>query len=587
MSGKLSALKLAFVFGLLGATSGLLLILLSGMGDAALQASGASGLQKCILSYAWLFGGALFVISMGIAAGIVVADKAVAKAMQQPVNALLSEAVALGAGRSETLSDNSVDPVAALDLAVKIVGLRKAEGVALLAKIAGLESDVAKAQARIPEVREQAEESRRSGLLSASRTLGKSIEGIHGASENLMALSRNARGGAQEQQNLVGRVASVMDEFNSAVRQMSARSSDAVLQAQQAQDKARSGAQVVEQTVEAIRQVERKAEDLAAVVRDLGSQAMAVEKIMEVISDIADQTNLLALNAAIEAARAGDAGRGFAVVADEVRKLAEKTMGATREVAQRIEGIQKGVERTGQDMRETAEKVDQAVNLAQTSGASLVEIVDLAGHTARHIDGIASDVNRQADMSAQISTIVSKVSEISESSHEGAQNSMDAVDGLLERVVALESMNSVFQLIGDGGVQKLVETMACSPAVASMSRETVEKAMGEALRANPAIELLYATDRSGRQFISNMGRSGIGIKADTSAVGKDWSGRPWFKQPMALGGTVVSDVYVSSATGENCITVSTPIYGDDHVMQGLLAADINLGKALQNGSRTC
>ncbi|MDP3427140.1 MAG: methyl-accepting chemotaxis protein, partial [Humidesulfovibrio sp.] len=103
----------------------------------------------------------------------------------------------------------------------------------------------------------------------------------------------------------------------------------AVVQAQSARDRALSGAKVVDETVEAIRQVERKAEDLAEVVRNLGSQARDVERIMEVISDIADQTNLLALNAAIEAARAGDAGRGFAVVADEVRKLAEKTMNAT------------------------------------------------------------------------------------------------------------------------------------------------------------------------------------------------------------------------------------------------------------------
>ena len=140
MTGKLSALKLAIIFGLLGAISGLLLILLSGMGDATLQAAGVTDLQKCILGYAWLLGGALLVISMGIAAGIVVADKTAAKAMQQPVNALLSEAVALGAGRSETLSDNSVDPVAALDLAVKIVGQRKAEGVAFV-DITGISRD--------------------------------------------------------------------------------------------------------------------------------------------------------------------------------------------------------------------------------------------------------------------------------------------------------------------------------------------------------------------------------------------------------------------------------------------------------------
>jgi len=358
-----------------------------------------------------------------------------------------------------------------------------------------------------------------------------------------------------------------------------------VVQAQAARDRALGGAKVVDETVEAIRLVERKAEDLAEVVRDLGSQARDVERIMEVISDIADQTNLLALNAAIEAARAGDAGRGFAVVADEVRKLAEKTMNATRDVANHIKGIQSGVGRTGQDMAETSRRVDQAVTLAQSSGDALREIVELAGNSTTHIHDIAEDTRRQAEIGERISRIVRQVSGISESSFEGAQNASLAVDGLLERVVELESMNAVFQLIGGGSIQKIVEDMAGLATVRAMRRDGQEQAMRETLKRNPSFELLYITDANGRQTVANVGRGPGGISADGAAVGKDWSARPWFRQPLAMRGTVVSEVYVSSATGDNCITVSTPIMTQEGAVAGVLAADINLGKASSAPSR--
>jgi methyl-accepting chemotaxis protein len=457
----------------------------------------------------------------------------------------------------------------------------------LLEKLESGTKAVSEARAEAEAVRERAEVSRRDGLLSASKTLGVAIGGIHCSCEELRASSEASGSGAQQQQRLMQDAASSMDRLDDAVRQMLARATSAVDQAQLAQDKARNGSITVDETVSAIRDVENKAQDLASVVRDLGRQALAVEKIMEVISDIADQTNLLALNAAIEAARAGDAGRGFAVVADEVRKLAEKTMDATREVAQRTLGIQQGVERTERDMEETSSRMNNAVGLAQHSGASLREIVELAGETAQHIRDMAAAASEQAGTSGHINDIVRQVKDISEQSYAAAQDAEGSVAGLLGRVVELESMNAVFQLIGSGSVQGIVEELVGDSRVRTMRRPEQESAMRQALSQHLSLELLYLTDAKGRQIVSNLRRGRDGISSDASAYGRDWSSRAWYRQPVESGGIAVSEVYVSSATGENCITVSAPILTQAGELAGVLGVDVNLGRATAERAAIC
>ncbi len=79
------------------------------------------------------------------------------------------------------------------------------------------------------------------------------------------------------------------------------------------------------------------------VVQRLRDSSGAIEKVVELIQDLADQTNLLALNATIEAARAGDAGRGFAVVAGEVKGLARQTGNAIKNIEDSVNEIREFV----------------------------------------------------------------------------------------------------------------------------------------------------------------------------------------------------------------------------------------------------
>jgi len=196
----------------------------------------------------------------------------------------------------------------------------------------------------------------------------------------------------------------------------------------------------VDRVIRGIGELHRQARGLQEDMGALGAQARGIGSVLGVISDIADQTNLLALNAAIEAARAGDAGRGFAVVADEVRKLAEKTMSATKQVAEAVSGIQAGTRKNVDNSTRSVEIIESVTALASRSGESLAEIVRLIDQTSDQVRTIATASEEQSATTEQINRAVEEVSGIAMSTSEAMGHCSNAVETLLDQTRNLNDL---------------------------------------------------------------------------------------------------------------------------------------------------
>ena len=377
---------------------------------------------------------------------------------------------------------------------------------------------------------------------------------------------------ASERDGATADSVSVMVDATVAVAKSAEQAASA---AEEARRRAAEGASVVDDSVAAIGRVSTLAAALKSNMADLGRQAESIGEVMTVISDIADQTNLLALNAAIEAARAGEAGRGFAVVADEVRKLAEKTMTATAEVGKVIQAIQSGTFENIRHMDQAASAVDDATALAGQSRAALGQIVTLSGDASAQVVSIAKASDEQVAASERIQAAIERIRDLSGRTTDGMVRSAATIEALGGEIEELIKLNGVFKLIGQGAAQDAVETLAGAPEMASLDRSGMERLMRGALAQNTFLELLYATDAHGVQVTENIAPAHFHAASRASMIGKNWSTRPWFTGVVTNQDTSISPIYMSEASNEYCLTISTPIRIDDRIV-GVLGADIKV-----------
>ena len=141
------------------------------------------------------------------------------------------------------------------------------------------------------------------------------------------------------------------------------------------------------------RAASERANSAAESMQSVSTASEEIGSFLSIITEIADKTKLLAVNAAIEAARAGDAGKGFTVVADEVRQLAEGTENGARDVALKVEEIQRAVG----GLQRTIESVQKSFHQVLTASDHIVTAVHQQNSASRDMSDRMRIVNAGLD----------------------------------------------------------------------------------------------------------------------------------------------------------------------------------------------
>ncbi|MCL4485598.1 MAG: methyl-accepting chemotaxis protein [Nitrospirae bacterium] len=265
-----------------------------------------------------------------------------------------------------------------------------------------------------------------------SRNMIVSLESIRGKSTTQMQQIETAKTAVDE----LGRSLADVAQVTRAVSEISARASQ----------EANTGGETVSNMVRELSRIEKVISDAGEKILDLGKRSDQISQIVNIINEIAEQTNLLALNAAIEAARAGEQGRGFAVVADEVRKLAERTTRSTREISETISQLQGLTEQSVKVMDRGSKEMKLLIGETEKTAEVFTRIVASSSDVSRRVNQIAETTGQQTQAIARVEKVVDQTARDARETVENVSGAVLAGEGLQKQMEELNDYLSRFKV---------------------------------------------------------------------------------------------------------------------------------------------
>ena len=281
------------------------------------------------------------------------------------------------------------------------------------------------------------------------QSVAQGADTLSAATTEMSTRSVQTAGNAHTQSSKTNQIAAATQEMTATIGEISHNAENAANASRQSAETANQGGAVMQAAAVTMEKIAAATSTVSERMTSLAHRSEEIGKVVNVIQEISEQTNLLALNAAIEAARAGEHGRGFAVVAGEVRRLAERTKGATEEIAGTIRSIQEETRETLQVMQDSRAAVGSGLEETARARKSLEAIIESSREVEHQIHLIATAATEQTSAAGEISESVGKISQLSEENALGAEEAVEALKSLASLASDLDGMIRQFRLEGD------------------------------------------------------------------------------------------------------------------------------------------
>jgi methyl-accepting chemotaxis protein len=281
------------------------------------------------------------------------------------------------------------------------------------------------------------------------QSVAQGADTLSAATTEMSARSIQAAGNAHTQSSKTNQIAAAAQEMTATIGEISHNAESAAGASRDSAETANQGGTVMQSTAVTMERIAAATSTVAEKMTSLARRSEEIGKVVNVIQEISEQTNLLALNAAIEAARAGEHGRGFAVVAGEVRRLAERTKGATEEIAGTIRNIQDETRETLQVMQDSRTAVETGMGETAHARKSLEAIIQSSNDVEHQIQLIATAATEQTAAAGEISESVGQISQLAVENAQGAEETVEALKSLASLAGELDGMIRQFHLEED------------------------------------------------------------------------------------------------------------------------------------------